>query len=157
MYKHELVGITIQQLIEHFKTSPESFEYYDVDRKPYHSMHPAIYWQPKVQLGDPSSSIVDDPNNGHAICVSWNANAKELTCFLFLKAPPNLMSGNSHQAADGVVTSCRWFERLRGNYRKFKYLRDMIIARDKYRENLIYLKKLSAVFPDTMDTHLFDK
>jgi len=155
MQKHELVGITIQQLIEHFKSSPESFEYYDHNCKPA-IMNPTICFQPKVQLGDPSSSTVSDPNNGHAIFVSFN-NDTELTCYLFLKAPQNLMSSNSSYAADSVMTSSRPFEKWRGNYRKFKQLRNLIMARNKYKENLTYLKKLSVVFPDTMDSHLLDK
>ena len=155
MHKHELVGITIQQLIEHFKISPESFEFYDQDRRPHTSMHPTVFWQPKVQLGDASSSVVDDPNNGHAVVVSFHNG--ELTCYIFLKAPANLQSSSACQAADSVVSSARSFEKWRGNYRKFKHLRNLILARDKYRENLIYLKKLSAVFPDTMDSHLLDE
>jgi hypothetical protein len=155
MQKHELVGITIQHLIEHFKSSPESFEYYDQDRRPHTSMHPTIFWQPKVQLGDPSSSIVQDPNNSHAVVVSFHNN--ELTCWVFLKAPLNLQSSSACQAADCVMTSSRPFEKWRGNYRKFKQLRKLILARDKYIENLTYLRKLSTVFPDTMDSHLLDK
>lgn len=156
MHKHELVGMTIQQLIDHFKRSPESFEYYDQDRKPNSSILPTIFWQPKVQLGDYMSTIVQDPNNNHAVVVSYNAMLNELTCYLFLRAPPNMASIASGHAADCTMSSKRWFENWRGNYRKFKKLRNLIIARDKRKENLIYLKKLSSVFPDTMDTHLLD-
>jgi hypothetical protein len=157
MDKHELVGMTIKQLIEHFKSSPESFEYYDQTRKPNSCMQPTIVWQPKVQLGDYMSTVVQDPNNSHAVVVSFNDMVNELTCYLFLKAPTNLVSMNASAIADCIMTSKRSFEKWRGNYRKFKKLRDLIIARDKHKENLTYLKKLSSVFPDTMDTHLLDK
>ena len=157
MDKHELVGMTIQQLIEHFKSSPESFEYYDHDRKHNSSTHPTIFWQPKVQLGDYMSTVVQDPNNNHAVVVNFNPLNNELTCYLFMKAPPNFASLSGGQVADCVMTSARWFERYRGNYRKFIKLKNLIIARDKRKENLTYLKKLSSVFPDTMDTHLLDK
>ncbi len=156
MDKYELVGITIQKLIDHFAGSPESFEYYDSERKPNQSMHPTIFWQPKVQLGDYMSTVVQDPNNSHAVVVNFNPLNNELTCYLFLKAPSNISSIGGH-AADCVMSSKRWFERYRGNYRKFKKLRDLIIARDKRKENLTYLKKLSSVFPDSMDSHWLDR
>jgi hypothetical protein len=156
MDKHELVGLTLQKLIEHFKSSPESFEYYDHERKPNQAVQPTIVWQPKVQLNDYLSSVVNDPNNMHAVVVSFNNTLNELTCYLFLKAPTNLIS-NQVSVADCVMTSKRAFEKWRSNYRKFKKLRDMIIDRDKKRENLAYLRKLSSVFPDAMDSHLLDK
>lgn len=157
MDKHELVGITIQQLIEHFKSSPESFEYVDSRTRPNTDRHPTIFWQPKVQLGDYMSTVVQDPNNSHAVVVNWNPLNNELTCYLFLKAPANLAGTSGGQAADCVMSSKRWFEKWRGNYRKFNKLKDLIMERDKRKENLTYLKKLSSVFPDTMDIHILDK
>ena len=157
MDKHELVGITIKQLIEHFKSSPESFEYQDQDRRPGSSANPTIFWQPKVQLGDYMSTVVQDPNNNHAVVVTFNPMMNELSCYLLLKAPPSLTTSLNGITYDCMMSSKRWFERYRSNYRKFAKLRDLIIARDKSKENLTYLKKLSSVFPDTMDTHLLDE
>lgn len=157
MTKEELVGITIQQLIEHFYNSPESFEYYDQNRKPASSIQPTIFWQPKIQLGDYLSSVVQDPNNNHAVVINFNPLNNELTCYLFLKAPPNFASLSGGFPADCVISSRRWFEQYRGNYRKFNKLRKLIVKRDKQLENMNYLKKLSSVFPDTMDAHLLDK
>ena len=158
MSRNELVGITIQQLIEHFKRSPESFEYYDHDSKPSsQQMQPTIFFQPKVQLSDYMSTIVEDPNNNHAVIVSFNQINNELTCYLFLKAPINLQSNSSNPVADSVVSSRQWFEKWRGNYRKFNKLRKLILDRDKRKENLTYLKKLAYVFPDTLDSDLLDK
>jgi hypothetical protein len=156
MDKHELVGMTIQKLIEHFKMSPESFEYYDSERRPNQAVQPTITWQPKIQLNDHSSTVVNDPNNVHAVIVMFNPMINELSCYLFLKAPPNLIT-NHGTTADCVITSKRAFEKWRGNYRKFKKLRDLIIARDKRRENMDYLRKLSSVFPDAMDGHWIDR
>jgi hypothetical protein len=156
MDKHALVAITIQKLIDHFASSPESFEYYDETRKVNSSMSPTIFWQPKVQLGDITSATVQDPNNNHAVVVSFNHNLNELTCYLFLNARADLTS-LSGQVPDCIMVSKRSFEKWRGNYRKFLKLRDLIVARDKRKENLTYLNKLSSVFPDTLDTHLLDK
>ena len=156
MDKHELVGMTIQKLIDQFAGSPESFEYHDPSTKTS-CMSPTIYWQPKVQLGDYMSTVVQDPNNNHAVVVSFNPILNELTCYLFLKAPTSITASNTALSADCIMTSKRPFETWRGNYKKFKKLRDLIIAKEKRKENLTYLKKLSSVFPDTMDTHLLDK
>ena len=150
--------MTIKQLIEHFKSSPESFEYYDQELRPNTLSQPTIIWQPKVQLGDYMSTIVHDPNNTHAVVVNYNTFSNELTCYIFLKAPANLPTISSATLqADCVISSKRPFERWRGNYRKFASLRNMIMANYKRKENMVYLKKLSSVFPDTMDTHLLDK
>jgi len=154
MDKHELIGITIDRLIEHFKDSPESFEYHDSERKPNTSIHPTIFWQPKIQLNDPTHVVID-PNNNHAVVVNFNPLNNELTCYLFLKAPPNMAGSNGGHSADCIMTSHRWFEKYRSNYRKFKKLRNLIIARDKQKENMNYLRKLASVFPDTYDNDLF--
>ena len=157
MHKHELVGITLQHLMEHFRTSPESFEYLDHNSKPMYA-NDCIIWQPKVQLGDIMSTTVDDPNNGHAVVVMFNDLTNELTCYIFLKAPPNLTSmSNPAYPADCVVTSRRRFEKWRNNYKMFSALKDLILIRNKRKESMTYLKKLSSVFPDTMDTHLLDE
>lgn len=156
MDKHELVKLTIQKLIDHFKSSPESFEFHDQDRNPNRAVHPTIYWQPRVQLNDYMSTVIQDPNNCHAVVVNFNPLNNELTCYLFLKAPPNLYSSTGGTVADCTMSSRRWFEKWRGSYRKFTQLRDLIIARDKRKENMNYLKKLSSVFPDAMDRDILD-
>ena len=153
MDKYELVGITLDRLIDHFASSPESFEYYDCERNPGR-LQASIYWQPKVQLNDYMSTVIEDPNNNHAVIVTFHPHMDEVTCFLFLKAPANLVT-MSGALADCTISSKRWFERWRGNYRKFRTLRDMIIKRDKLKENMNYLKKLSSVFPDSMDDHFY--
>lgn len=144
MDKHELVGLTIDRLLEHFKMSPESFEYLES------SNHPTIVWRPKVQLGDYMSTIVEDPNNASAVTVSFNYFVNEMYCNIYVKVPEKFDGAKP----DVSISSRRMFENWRSNYRKFKKLKKMIIARDRYKENMIYLKKLSSVFPDTLDDRL---
>lgn len=157
MDKHELVGLTIQRLLDHFKASPESFEYYDHETKGNASVIPTIVWQPKVQLNDYMSTVLQDPNNNHAVVVTFNHMSEELACYLFMKAPPNLSSSSVVTQADITISSIRWFHKWRANYKKFTKLRDLIQARDRRKHNLNYLKKLSSVFPDTMDNHFLDR
>lgn len=148
MEKHELVGITLQRLIYHFKESPESFEFHDGFTMGY--TVPTIIFRPKIQLSDHSSTVVADPNNEHAVVVCFNPNINEISCHIFMKATASL----NVTTADISISSCRWFEKLRSNYRKFESLRVLIAERDQFKHNRNYLKKLSSVFPDTMDNHL---
>lgn len=145
MDKAELVGITLDRLIDHFKLSPESFEFTD-------NGTPTITWQPKIQLGDLASNPIYDPNNAHAVVVQWNQFAGHLTCYVFLTAPTEPRS-NVHKA-DSTMVACRWFERYRSNHRKMIKLKSLILARDAQKANLIYLRKLSSIFPDAMDGHI---
>jgi len=153
--KHELIGMTIQQLIEHFKSSPESFEYYDRDTKSNNSVHPTIVFQPKIQLTD-SATIIRDPNNNHAVIVVFHEMSSELLCYLFSKAPPNL-SSLGVVVADCTISSKQYFIRWRSNYKKFNKLRDLILKRDSNREASEYLDKLSSVFPDSGDENIIGK
>jgi len=148
MDKHELVEITIERLLANFEKSPESFDLKLPDSSSYSG--PTVTWKPRVQLGSYDSNIVDDPNNNHAIIVSYNPNSGDLTCYLFMKVPPTFDGSR----ADHVMASNQYFQKLRSPYRKFKKLINLIKARDVHRENMNYLGKLSSVFPDTLDKHI---
>jgi hypothetical protein len=148
MDKAELIGLTLDRLIEHFRDQPESFEYKGSESS---SGVSGIFWQPKIQSND---SVVRDPNNHHAVVINWNGMNNTMMCCILLKAPANLSASNSPQVADCVVTVHRWFEKWRGNYRKFCKLRKLIVEREVYLENRGFLSKLTAVFPDSMDEHI---
>lgn len=145
MDKAELVSLTLDRLIDHFKLSPESFDFTD-------NGCPTVVWQPKIQLDDLTSNSIYDPNNAHAVVVRWNTHFKHVTCYIFLSAPVNPV--NCIDKADSTISSQRWFEYYRGNYRKLMRLKDLIQDREAYKANLIYLRRLSSVFPDALDDHI---
>lgn len=147
MDKHELVELTIERLLANFERSPESF----ILKLPDHNSYggPMITWKPRLQIGNYDASIVDDPNNNHAIVMSYNPGLNELSCWIFLKAPA-IFDGAK---ADHVMSTKGFFIRLSRPYRKFKKLMRLIKARDNHKNNMDYLGKLSAVFPDTLDKH----
>jgi hypothetical protein len=146
MDKYELINITLQRLIDHFERSPESFEFKDS----------VVIWQPKVALSDQYSIPVNDPNNNHAVAIGFNSCINELKCYLFLKTTYGLSFPNPQLSnADSVMTSSRWFEKWRGNYRKYCKLVKLIQTRDKHKENMEYLRKLTSLFPDAVDDHIF--
>lgn len=153
MNKHELINLTLKQLIERFRMSPESFEYSgpDVDVS---GNSDYIIWQPKVILSDSDLSTITDPNNNHAIIIQFNHSAAEFSCYIFLNPPPDLKSIYAAKA-DCLIHSKRSFEKFRGNYKKFKKLKNMILKKYANKENRSYLKKLSSVFPDIMDDYMF--
>ena len=147
MNKYELIGLTMDRLLEHFKLSPESFEFTDSGYSPRAL---TIVWQPKVQLNDYMNTVIQDPNNSsHGVIVTWNCDINELSCHLFLRATSHIKSCT----ADCSMTSKRWFEKRRKNYKKFERLQSLILQRDRYKENMNYLKKLTSVFPDALDNH----
>jgi hypothetical protein len=155
MKKHELIELTLEQLIESFKTSPESFEYEDQDYSP-HKMcaNPTIIWQPKFELRDNQGSIVTDPHQKEkTVIVSFNPNTGEMSCYIFNKAVNNL-SSFAGIAADAAILSVRNFSKWRSDYRKFSKLSRLIKAKDRTKESDKFLRKLCSVFPGTLDKHI---
>lgn len=146
MDKAELVGLTLDRLIDHFNLSPESFEFFD------RTGAPTILWRPKIQLGDLTSNPIYDPNNAHAVVARYNPYDNSVSCFVFLSAPADPI--NTTDKADTTMTSKRYFETYRGNYRKLMRLKELVLARNIQKDNLIYLRKLSSVFPDAVDNHI---
>lgn len=145
MEKAELVGLTLDRLLDHFKMSPESFEFHD-------NISPTVVWRPKIEQGDITSNSIYDPNNAHAVIVTYNPHQNEITCYVFLTAPAEPL--NATGRADTTMSSKRWFETWRSNYRKLMKLKSLIQSREAKKTNLIYLRKLSCIFPDAVDKHL---
>ena len=142
----ELVGLTLDRLIDHFKLSPESFDFSGG------VTHPTVLWRPKVQLDDLNNHSIRDPNNAHAVIVRWNPHFSQVVCYVFLVAPEYPL--NAIDKADSTISSQRYFESWRSNYRKLLKLKRLIEEREAYRANMAYLRKLSSIFPDAVDSHI---
>lgn len=151
MNKHQLISITLDKLFDHFKASPESFEYYDTETQNYRVTQPTIVWRPKIELNDHSSTVINDPNNNHGIVLVFNNVMEEFQCFIFLGTAVDI----SGSKADCVVTSRRSFYKWRKTYKNFTKLANLISEREEHKENMKILKKLSSVFPDALDTYIF--
>jgi hypothetical protein len=150
MDKSELMGLTLDMLIAKFEESPESFEFLGQGHL-NEATHPTIIWQPKIQLSDLDSTLVNDPNNASAIMVTFNHVFNEMQCHVFIRAPITTYGSK----ADSSIKVCRWFEKWRRNYRKFKKLKQLILNRYKHQEDMEFARHLSSVFPDALDRHLF--
>ena len=155
MDKAELIGLTLDRLLEHFKNSPESFEYDDSQRNVNGTINPIILWKPRIQM-DPYAPAVIDPHNNHAVIVVYHEILGQMQCHLLFNAPSDLKTTSNYKPDCSIITQ-RWFEKWRSNYRKFCRLRELIISRDLYKENRGYLRKLNSIFPDTLDDHFLGK
>jgi hypothetical protein len=150
MNKIELMGLTLDMLIAKFHDSPESFVFTGTGSY-QESTHPSITWQPKIQLDDANSTVVDDPNSAGAIVITFNTTFNEMHCYVYTKTPISTYGAK----ADSSISVCRWFEKWRANYRKFVKLKRLILGRVKHLENVDFIKNLSSVFPDALDGHIF--
>jgi hypothetical protein len=154
MNKPELIKIALDQLLEQFRASPESFDYHE-DMGDYSNKASAILWEPKIEL---NGDRIDDPNQYKSIVVTFKPKENEMACHIFTKNSATASSG-AHRYDLSKSEACtkysRNFERFRGNYRRFKKLASLIINRDRRNENKAFLMKLYGVFPGTMDKHLF--
>ena len=158
MNKPELLKIALEQLIEQFKATPESFQYNGKFWNSFSSsgtLHnsEAIVWEPKI---DVNGSIIDDPNQYKNMVITFTPGLNEMSCLRFNKPK---ITGSRYDIAHAEMSTkyCRRLEKYRSNYKKFKYLRNLIIVRNKRHEYRQFLKKLYSIFPGTMDKHLFDK
>jgi hypothetical protein len=158
MDKPELLKIALEQLIEQFKVTPESFYYNATFSNTFNSSGTfhnteAVVWEPKI---DVNGSIIDDPNQYKNIVITFTPGLNEMGCLIFHK---DKITGSKYDAAQAEMSTkySRRFERCRSNYKKFKYLCNLITTRDKRHEYRQFLTKLYSIFPGTMDKHLFDK
>jgi hypothetical protein len=152
MKKWELIGLTLEQLLEQHKQTPESFEYADKDYPVTgQGGNPLIYWQPKVDL---KSSVVPDPNESQkAVIITYNELTGRLVCYIYSNIVPGLKAMEGRNA-DATVIDDRKFMKWRSNWHKFNKLAEAIKEHDRSKENDTFLKKLFSIFPGTLDKHL---
>jgi hypothetical protein len=149
MTKEELIHITLKQLIESFKVSPECFQTEACDSSGRTPIGPMILWRFRVEL---EGNNIPDPNNpSKTILVVYNEMAKTLTCNIFLRDVPDF---NKAIMADGDATIHLTFPFLNRSYREFKDLRKRILRRKLELKGMEYLNKLRSIFPTTHDDDL---
>jgi hypothetical protein len=151
MTKEELIYITLKQLKESFDTCPECLNIEEPGTSSNSShMGPTIIWKFRVVV---DGLTIPDPNNSNrTIIVTYNSMAKQLTVSIYFREINNL---NHAVMADATATvkysEWPW---LHKSYRKFQSLREKLLRRQKEKENLEYLKKLSSIFPGTFEDDL---
>jgi hypothetical protein len=160
MEKHEIISLTLDQLIERFHLSPESFDYEDPSTPNKMLVNPIIIWQPKFDLGN---SVVPDPNNEQkTVIITYSELTSEMSCYIFASTQislSNLMNTVSNASKTDAVISYKLgvFASFRVNHRKFMKLKKLIQNRERMKENDNFMKKLCKVFPGTLDDHIFGR
>lgn len=150
MTKDELINITLKQLIDSFRNSPERLHLEDPELGGNNYLGPTIVWKFKIEIDGKS---VQDPNNAiKTVIVSYNPVAKQLTAYIFFR---DVSSIHSTIMADAVATiKYNKYPWMHQSYRKFMYLRKKLIQRHREKESIDYIKKLSAIFPAIFDDEL---
>jgi hypothetical protein len=156
MTRHELVGLTLDQLIEAFKANPECFDLECTELKSFvGGTNEAIMWKHRVEV---DKSYMPDPHNpARTVVVINNKHAEEIQCFIFMSALTSINNAASSKADADMSSPVGIFRFLDKNHKKFKKLKNMIVKREKNKECDKFLSKLYAIFPGTFDDHIFGK
>lgn len=155
MSKSEIISLTLDQLLDRYDKTPESFEYVGDDSKVTNKVKlymDNIIWQTKIPSG---SGLMDDPlNEPKTIVVTYSDVEKSLTVRIFNKTFETL-SAIEGQRCDAHMEYRNYFMPLRANYRKYLKLKQKIFQYQQREEAKSFLRKLSNIFPTALDSHIF--
>lgn len=154
MTKEELIHLTLKQLSESLKLSPENFRLEDPELGIMSGSFPGptIVWQFKVQLKD--GQFIPDPLNAtRTIMVCYNKLANNLSCYIFLREI-NSISANVTPDSQASIDLLN-FPILNRTYRQFQSIRKNLIQQKREKEYVDYLRKLNNIFPATHEDELF--
>lgn len=158
MTKTEIISLTLDELLDKFTQSPESFEHTDTINVAYLSADlnsEFILWQTKIISGD---DLIEDPTSQQrTIVVYYNSKEGYIKIYLYNN------TGIGHYAIapgskyDAVVESKKFFKRFGKNARKFNRLKKMITEYKENKEAHEFLKKMSTTFPALLDQFILGK
>lgn len=154
MTKEELIHLTLRQLRESLKSSPENFRLEDPELGLLSGSFPGptIVWQFKVQLKD--GQYIPDPLNAtRTIMVTYNKLANSLACYIFFREM-NTLSANISPDTEAKI-DLAYFPILNRTYRQFADIRKNLIKQKREKEFVEYLQKLNNIFPSTHEDELF--
>lgn len=154
MTKEELIYITLKQLSESYKISPDNFRLEDSSVGPTNGTFPGptIVWQFKVKLNE--NEYIQDPLNAtRTILVTWNEMAKQISCHIYYREV-NSMS-HAIMADSQAMFQCCNFPILNRTYRKFLKIRKKLIKARREKEYMDYMRKLNNIFPSLHEEELF--
>jgi hypothetical protein len=157
MTRKELVGLTLDQLLLNFSTSPECFDLEFLDVRSFTvSASEAIMWKHRVEVD--SGSYIPDPNNPtRTIVVIHNKSTHRMTCNIYFRDMINIANTASHTAEATCEAKLGFFVTFDSNYKKFNKLKSLIVKHSRAKESNTFLSKLHAVFPGTFDEYIFGK
>ena len=152
--KEELIYITLKQLSDSLKTTPENFKLEDPPTNISHGsfLNPTIIWQFKVKI---ENNYIPDPlNSTKTIIVTYSSLSKQLSCYIYNREVNTLNSAvmcDTHAEVQyNDFIPCILYR----TYRQFNNLKRSLIKRKNEKEFVDYLKKLGQIFPNTGDDEL---
>jgi len=154
MTKEELIHITLKQLSENLKSSPENFRLEDPEFGPPFGTFPGptIVWQFKVKVKE--DTYIQDPLNAtRTIIVTFNKIAKQLSCFIYFREV-NTLNQSVMPDTQAMVQCCE-FPILNRTYRQFMKIRQQLIKQRREKEFVDYMRKLNNIFPSTHEDDIF--
>ena len=154
MTKEELIHITLKQLSENLKSSPENFRLEDAELgTPTGSFPgPTIVWQFKVKVKE--DTYIQDPLNAtRTIIVTFNKIAKQLSCLIYFREVNTL--NQSVMPDTQAMFQCSEFPILNRTYRQFMKVRQQLIKQRREKEFMDYMRKLNNIFPSTHEDDIF--
>ena len=156
MTRHDLVGLTLDQLLNNFASGPECFDLEVAEAKSF-SAGPsdAIMWKHKIENGD----IIQDPTQPMRTVIIVNNKATEtIQCFIHFRDMISATNAMNHKPDAQVESKAvGFFRKWDSNYRKFEKLKRLIQQNNAARENTSFLNKLHTVFPGCWDEYIFGK
>ena len=151
MTKEELMIITLKQLKDSAKHSPECLSLEDPELG--HSGHSgiSIMWKFRVEV---DGNTIQDPNNAaRTVIISYNKFHKQMIAQIFFR---EIYNANTAIMPDAIViVKYKRWPFLYKSYRDFRSLRKLILKSHFGRQSINYLKKLNSIFPSALDDHLF--
>jgi hypothetical protein len=154
MTKEELIHITLRQLIESFKTSPENFRLDDAELGQPTGLFPGptIVWQFKVKLKE--DTYIQDPlNASRTIIVTYNKVAKQISCAIYFR---EVNEKSNHITPDTQATfQCSEIPILNRTYRQFQKIRQLLVKQRREKEFIDYMRKLNNIFPSVHEEDIF--
>lgn len=154
MTKEELIHITLKQLSENFKSSPENFRLEDAEfGTPVGTFPgPTIVWQFKVKVKE--DTYIQDPLNAtRTIIVTFNKIAKQLSCLIYFREVNTL--NQSIMPDTQAMIQCYEFPIINRTYRQFMKIRQQLIKQRREKEFMDYMRKLNNIFPSTHEDDIF--
>lgn len=154
MTKEELVYITLKQLSENLKTSPENFRLEDPELGSSVGSWPgpSIVWQFKFKVKE--NEYIQDPLNAtRTIIVTYNKMAKQLNCMIYYREVNSL--GSNYAPETQAMVQCFEIPSFNRTYREFNRVKKLLIKARREKEFLDYMKKLNNIFPSTHEDDLF--
>lgn len=156
MTKEELVHITLKQLTESLKQTPENFRFEDpsISSSNGNFPGPTIIWQFRVEI-EQDKFIIDPLNSVKTIIVTYNKMAKKLECYIYNREVNSLNHAMMAEAQASITYHDLIPLFFNRTYRQFMKLRKALLKRKNDKEYMDYMKRLNGIFPATHEDDIF--